>query len=289
MKAANRGRDSIGATYGPITTSRETLNLFMKTILDAKPWRHDPSLIIKPWTPETITKPLKIAIEWSDGVVKPQPPMIRALQIVASACKTAGMEVVDWDPYDHARGWELTSALYFPDGAEDTIAPILESGEPILPLTDFITKEQAQTKILTMHEYWKLCSARDVYREEYAAHWSRTASDARGSGEVDVIICPATPGPAPQHDTARYWPYTSQWNLLDYPAAVFPVTFVDQEKDKAEEGYVPMNEQDEYNYELYSPEKYAGAPVSLTVVGRRSMDEKVMAVLKEIEKAMGRD
>jgi len=279
------GKDSVLATFGPIAQSRETLNLFMKVILDEEPWRYDPSLTVKPWTPETFTEPLKIAIEWSDGVVKPHPPTIRGLQMVADACKKAGMEVVDWDPFDHAKGWEIVSGLYFPDGGEAILAPLVEIGEPILPLTDFITKEQPNVKNRSIHEYWDLCAQRDAYREAYAQHWTKTADSGK---EVDVIVCPTTPGVAPLHETARYWPYTSHWNLLDYPAAVFPVTFVDQELDKKEEGYVPLNEQDKYNYELYGPEKYAGAPVSLTVVGRRYMDEKVMAALAAIEHALGR-
>lgn len=284
-----KGKDSVLATYGPLTQSRETVNLFMKVILDNEPWRHDPSLTVKPWTPETLSRPLKIAIEWSDGVVKPHPPMIRALKIVADACKAAGMGVVDWEPYQHERAWDIVSALYFPDGGEDTLAPIKESGEPMLPLTKFITEEQPAVKRLDMHQYWELCIERDTYREEYAAHWNKTATSDNGQGqEVDVIICPATPGAAPLHETARYWPYTSQWNLLDYPAAVFPVTFVDVDKDPKEEGYVPMNEQDKDNHELYEPEKWVGAPVSCCVVGRRHMDEKVMAALEAVEQAMGR-
>lgn len=39
---------------------------------------------------------------------------------------------------------------------------------------------------------------------------------------------------------------------------------------------------------MYSPEKYANAPVSLQIVGRRQYDEKVLAALVEIERAMGR-
>jgi len=177
------------------------------------------------------------------------------------------------------------SALYFPDGGEDTLKPLIEAGEPILPLTKFITEEQPKVKNLNMHEYWELCLERDRYREEHAAHWNKTADSGQ---EVDIIICPATPGAAPLHETARYWGYTSQWNLLDYPAAIFPVTFVDVDQDKKEEGYTPMNEQDKYNYDLYDAEKWVGAPVSCCVVGRRHMDEKVMAALEAVEKAMGR-
>jgi amidase len=65
-----------------------------------------------------------------------------------------------------------------------------------------------------------------------------------------VILCSAVYGTAPLHDTFRYLGWTSQWNLLDYPSLVFPVTSVDQKKDSKDEGYIPMDEQDTYNYEL---------------------------------------
>lgn len=40
---------------------------------------------------------------------------------------------------------------------------------------------------------------------------------------------------------------------------------------------------------MYDPEKYKDMPVTLQIIGRRSHDEKVLAALKEIELAMGRD
>ena len=51
------GKDSVLATFGPLTQSRETINLFMRIILDTEPWWRDPSLTVKPWTPEKVTKP----------------------------------------------------------------------------------------------------------------------------------------------------------------------------------------------------------------------------------------
>lgn len=44
--------------------------------------------------------------------------------------------------------------------------------------------------------------------------------------------------------------YTAQWNLLDYPALVFPTGLQCGPEDVREEGYEPRNEDDRYNYEL---------------------------------------
>lgn len=103
-----------------------------------------------------------------------------------------------------------------------------------------------------------------------------------------MILCPPSFGAATPHDQSKYWGYTSQWNLLDYPGAVFPVTTVDAAKDAKDEHYMPKNEKDRFCYEMYSPERYENAPVSLQIIGRRNHDEKVLAALREIEKAMGR-
>lgn len=65
-----------------------------------------------------------------------------------------------------------------------------------------------------------------------------------------MILCPAGPGAAPPLDCSRYWVNTSQWNLLDYPALVFPVTTVDPAVDVWDEGYIVMNEQDPHNHVL---------------------------------------
>lgn len=109
---------------------------------------------------------------------------------------------------------------------------------------------------------------------------------------VDVILCPATPSPAPKIDTARYWGYTAQWNLLDYPAVVFPVSNVgDDDKGIGADGaYTPRNPKDEYNWHLwekYGAEGYKDAPLSLQLVGRRYEDEKVLRALEVIKEEAG--
>ncbi|KAL4949675.1 amidase [Aspergillus filifer] len=283
------GKETIHPTPGPMATDRESLELIMRVALAAKPWRLDPDLNVKPWQPYEIKKPLKIAVQWWDGVVRPHPPITRALKEVADACKKAGMKVIDWDStfIDHQEGWEIISSLYWPDGGQEVLGLMEESGEPILPLTKFIIQEQPSVKNMTQKELWETCTKRDVYRTQYARAWTKTGTGEDGQ-EVDVILCPASFGAATPHDQSRYWGYTANWNLLDYPGAVFPVTTVDPAKDPIDTEYTPVNEQDRWAHEMYAPEKYTDAPVSLQVVGRRGYDEKVLAALAAIEGALGR-
>lgn len=153
------GKEAITSTPGPMATDREALEIFMRAALSAKPWRIDPSLTVKDWTPHKFDRPLKIAVQWWDGVVQPHPPITRALREVSDACRRAGMEIVEWDctQLDHKRGWEILSAMYWPDGGEEALGLIEEAGEPVLPLTKFIIQEQPSVRKLSQHELWEVC------------------------------------------------------------------------------------------------------------------------------------
>jgi amidase len=152
------GKEAIMSTPGPMTVDRESMELFMRVALARQPWRVDPSLTVKDWSPHKFTQPLKIAVQWWDGVVQPHPPMTRALKEVAEACRKAGMQVVDWDSasLDHRKGWEILSSLYWPDGGEEIMGVLKKSGEPVLPLTKFIIEEQPTVKNMTQHELWEV-------------------------------------------------------------------------------------------------------------------------------------
>ncbi|KAH6693671.1 amidase signature domain-containing protein [Plectosphaerella plurivora] len=282
------GKEAIMGTPGPMCVDRASLDLLMNVAIAARPWRVDPSLSVKEWAPFELKAPLKITVQWWDVVVMPHPPMTRALKTVSEACRRAGMTVVNWDSkrLDHARAWEILSSFYWPDGGKEVLGLLRDADEPLPPLTTFIIHEQPSVRELTQHELWQRCSERDEYWAMYAKAWREMAHD--DGREVDVMLCPPSFGAATPHGQSRYWGYTSKWNLLDYPAVVFPVTAVNAEMDKKQEDYVPVNEQDQSVYDMYEPEKYAYATVSLQIVGLREHDEKVLGVLEEIEKAMGR-
>lgn len=158
------GKETILSTPGPMTVERDVLELFMKTAIAAEPWRHDPSLTVKEWKPYHFTKPLKIAVQWWDGVVKPHPPMLRALKEVADACRKAGHEVVDWncESLGHDEAWDIISGLYWPDGGKEVLSLIKGAGESVLPLTKFIIEEQPNVKDRTVAELWEVSSSRPL-------------------------------------------------------------------------------------------------------------------------------
>jgi len=241
------GADVVDSVLGPMSTSLAGLDIFMKTILDSKPWLIEPALIPIPWRTVNLPSKLKIAVMWNDEVVQPHPPITRALTTVAAKMREAGIEVVDWRPHLHNEAWAIISSLYFTDGGAEDSSIIDATGEPWRPLSKWIIKENPCVKKLTTGKlnYW--LEEREAYRKEYAKVWNETGTTAKDT--VDAILCPVGPGVAPKHNTAKYWPYTSQWNLLDYPAVSFPVMRVDKNAD-VKVTRKPMTDLDEQNWEL---------------------------------------
>ena len=274
--ATMAGQEQVVAVLGPLSTSLAGIKLFMKTVIGAKPWINEPSLVPIPWRDHEsyITKSsgkngLRIGIMWHDGIVKPHPPITIAMSDIVDKLKAVeGVEIVDWEPYRHDEAWAIISSLYFSDGAQEETEAVNASGEPWRPLSNFIIKENPNVKKLSVEEIWHWTSRREAYKSAYAKKWNEAA--------IDVLLCPVGPGAAPPLDHARYWGYTSTWNILDYPAMVFPVTRVDPSAQTSQRDEF-LSAKDKENWQLWSsgPKKYQGAPISLQLVGRRYDDEKV--------------
>ncbi|KAF5103377.1 hypothetical protein D0Z03_000226 [Geotrichum reessii] len=287
--APARGSESIRGTIGPMGRTLAIVELVTKIILDARPWKARPELVSKPWAPEAVLadkKKVRVGMLYSDGVVNPQPPVARALKEVEAKLQAAGvvddieLEIVPFAPHKHDEAWRIISSLYFEDGGNAKLKLLEETGEPVMELSKFIMTENKNVRPLSLADLWALNNEKHSYRNAYNAHWA--------SSGIDFLIAPAGPGAAQPHGTTRYWGYTSQWNLLDYPGVVFPVTTVDTEKDVpfSAADYTPLNETDKDYFERYSPEVYADAPIALQIIAQHSEDEDVLEYLKLVEKAL---
>lgn len=108
------GEEQIVPTIGPLSSSLDGCRLFTKTLIDKSPWYREPSLIPLPWKNDNLfegTK-LRIGVLWDDGVVKPHPPVTRALRLLVEKLKTNGnFEIVEWKPYKHDYAWEILVSL----------------------------------------------------------------------------------------------------------------------------------------------------------------------------------
>ncbi|RCK59078.1 hypothetical protein Cantr_07061 [Candida viswanathii] len=278
--SCNLGSESILSVTGPVSRSISLVDLVMKTIIGAEPWSIDPTLASIEWKEEP-KKKYRVGILLSDGIVTPTPPVKRALDIVKEKLK-GEIELVPFEPYHHEKSAEILGKLYFEDGGRD-LKSTLQTGEPLLEQTSWAIQG---VKDLDMHEQWKWNKEKQKYRKEYLKHWN-TYTDKDGN-VLDAIISPFFPNVAPKHVTAKYWGYTSQWNCLDYPALVFPVTIVDEKLDQPEKGYKPLNDMDKFVYELYDdPKSFSRAPVNLCLIGTRNTDEKLVEIAKIANEKIG--
>ncbi|KAH3674714.1 hypothetical protein WICPIJ_009502 [Wickerhamomyces pijperi] len=277
--AYNTIKEGVGCSMGPMANSVEDLELFMKAYLDSEPWvAKDQQLIPVPWREVPVPKPqeLTIGIVYDDGVVKPHPPVVRALKEVAAKLKAAGVNVVEWESYEVYQVAEICNVLYDYDGNYSSLKKFSTSGEPLAELTKHALKFGKGDYSLSVREANFYVNSRESYRQKY--------QDLFNSRGVDFLIAPTYVGTAPKPNTVHYWGYTSLWNLLDQTCVTFPSrVFADKNIDVKDVDYKPRNEHEEYEYNLYDAEKSHGSPVGLTLVGRRYTEEKALKAMKVID------
>ena len=125
-------------------------------------------------------------------------------------------------------------------------------------------------KVISAFELFKIQKRRAVLRKEYLDQWQSTRVSTSTGRPMDAIISPVAPSPAPPHGKSNlkydwFLPlctislltfptkivgYTAVWNVLDYPACVFPVTKVDPVLDRPKPAKEFLSEADQQTYEL---------------------------------------
>ena len=94
---SQEGQESISSVLGPMANSLSAVKRFTKAVIDAKPWRRDPLVVRKPWSDREYALEehgggvgMCFAIMWDNGVVKPHPPLLRAMELTKKALEAAG-------------------------------------------------------------------------------------------------------------------------------------------------------------------------------------------------------
>ena len=167
--------------------------------------------------------------------------------------------------------------------------------DPAVPQTEWIMQQVPNGGApFSVPEIFRLNLAREAFRAKVLHHWNSTKARTATGRAVDAVLSPVAPTLAPPHDTTRWWGYTSYWNLVDYPAAVFPVgrrmdaaTYraVDVSAEVALPA-TPRNPTEDFVRSQWDPQTYHNASVSLQLIGRRLNEEKVLGMLQKVEEAV---
>ncbi|KAJ7460676.1 general amidase [Mycena latifolia] len=283
------GQEAIPSVLGPISSSVNGLKIFMKAVADAKPWNVDPVALRFPWNDDAYrladhggeSGRLCFAILWDDGVCKPMPPYTRALQETKQALEAAGHTVIDWVPYESETGCKLVTDVWNADGGHDIALACALSGEPRM---GWILDGNA--KQLSTYEYWQLCRAKSLFIKKHLDHWVKTASVTGTGRPVDGLILPACSNAPQPHGKAQYIYYTALANLCDYSVGIFPVTACDPAVDVKLPAHEFRSAVDKMVYDLYEPETYRDAPISLQCFGRKNEEEAVIRMTEIIDAAL---
>ncbi|TNY17608.1 general amidase [Rhodotorula diobovata] len=274
---AMQGFEGIQSVLGPLSVSVDGLKTFFKAIVDWEPWNLDPLALRMPWNEPAYRlvehgdgKSLCFGFNRNNSVVKPDPPYLRAMDMLEKALVAQGHKVIDYSPPDAATGEAILTSFFSAAGDEEVKRECALSGEPPIFAAPLASAPAPQ---LSTHDYWQLCLKRRHWVKGQLDDWEATRLKTGTGRPVDAIISPTAPYPSFRHDDALENLYTAVCNICDYPSASFPVTAVDPALDVKGEPHDFASSFDRLNYERYDPEVYRDTPIGLQVYARKGEDE----------------
>lgn len=202
---------------GPLANSVEDLELFIKTVLDKRPWRYDHTAFDIGWRSldGAANKTLTIGVLPEDPEYPLAPPVRRCLDGACASLAAAGHKLVHL-PQDDLASAGLAGRLAYqfyalaPSGFasdEDVIGeplvnsvakrvhPFSQAGFPVDPALDLERR---------MHEL-------NGARHAFAKAWQKIWRD----NDLDVVLAPGANTTAVPHDAYGVPVYTMIWNLLN--------------------------------------------------------------------------
>lgn len=287
-KSGLAGQEAVMSINGPMCNEPEGLEIYAKAVIDAEPWNADPKCVPIPWTTiASISLPtsLTVLMLTNNGIVKPTPPLQRAMAHTAARLRKAGHNVVEWDASQSAadsdlfhRGLNCIASFFRAEGGA-TVHSIMEaSGEHADWVKGLSQTDASWSK--TVKELWQL----QAQRTAWATELLQRMRELTGGKKFDALVSPVAAEVTTGHDAYHHIFYTGCWNLMDMPAVVFPLQGlkVDKELDKKEEGFKGKEGEEEAVWEQYNAEDVDGMPISIQVVGHRLGEERTIAVAKKI-------
>ena len=305
------GQKEVRSTVGPMARSVSDLELMMGVWASPAQYASDRLIPPVPWDHEAYlaaSKPaqgrggrrLKFGYFESDGWFDPSPANARAVQEAAAALRAAGHEVVPFSADEMVESALLFVGLLAADGKFRQYITALE-GEALHPNYAFLAKVASLpnwarpllARVLggrkaalvragcekSAREFWAATAQRDIIRKRFAARFDEAG--------LDALLCPSLGLPALPHGASHMLnqccSYTYVWNNFDMPAGVVPVTVVRDD----EQAYPSTAHADDISRRAAEAMRgTAGLPVGVQVVSMSWQDERCLAAMRALERAL---
>lgn len=272
-RTALAGQEAIGSVNGPIARSLADLKLWMETVAASAPWLRDPKALEIPYRKIILPPKLKIAVLWDNGIVRPTPPVARALKSVVERLQAKGHGIVDWPSKDHFKAAMMCKKFFLADGGKSVSKILHETGEPWRP--ELVEYERAPD--MDVYDLWQLQKERTSLQADYLSRMVEAG--------IDIILGPTTPYVAPKNGELKTVSYTNVFSMLDYSSLSFPTGLkADKDLDKILAGQKPLNDLDALIQSQYDPVDVDGLSISLQLTAMRLQEEKLLAMAELIER-----
>ncbi|KAK7991182.1 hypothetical protein PG990_015462 [Apiospora arundinis] len=282
----NAGIGAIVPTAGPMANDMSTLQVFMKAVIDAKPFVYDAASTHIPW--RGINEPphakLRLGLLPEDPLFPLHPPVRDTIASVVSILKSNGHVVIPLDVAEcHiAEASQISGRLL---DLDQTPASIIKSGgEPAVPSItamrenlgrigrDFIPQEVDAMDRL--EQFGALQNQRYAMAESWRKLWVKH--------DLDAIIAPSAQTTAMEHGQHGWPAYTMFLNMLDYPACAIPF-------GKATRSETSFTTDQNHCTPAYNPDTVEGAPCSVQIFTNRMRDEECLAVAAVVDACLRGD
>jgi amidase len=224
---SEKGWQGVQPTAGPMAHTAQDLTLFMKTVIQAQPWRFDSTAFAIPWHDCPKKGKLTIGVWMQDPEYPVFPPVARAMASAVDKLRAAGHTIRTIEAPPTMKAMKIAMRWFALDQVNLPIKLCEDGGEK--PIADLAAMDPAAFLdpgyVADLAENIRISADIHDYRDE----WSKIWQDAG----IDVLLCPASRGSAVPHGEFGPLMYTILWNLLDVCpfGSSFPcsrVTMLDQ-------------------------------------------------------------
>ncbi|KAH1980998.1 hypothetical protein KXW88_006294 [Aspergillus fumigatus] len=279
------GMKFILSCAGPLALDLDAVEVFLKTVIDARPGLYDSSVIDVPWRQATVKHPLRIGVVPPDSSFPLHPPVKRTLAKAVKLLKAQGHHIIELSA-EECKVMEINEVAWniftLDSGAMEHLQA---AGEPPVPA---LINVQRQVEILRQAGKTYLPDFSHLDRLGRLAALNTKQADLREtwrkmwiSHDLDICLAPSAQNTAVPHDMFGLAPYTTFLNCLDHPSCIIPFGRVNEMDARETFELAPGQAGPSYNFA-----QLEGAPCSIQVFTTTMRDEECLEMAKIIDQCL---